>query len=58
MSETCDIHDTTVGGQERTLAEQEPAETYWVMLKISGSIYFVSATDGDRKLAAGKMFLL
>lgn len=48
MSETCDILDKTVGGQEHTLPEQEPTETYWVTLKISSSIYFVSVTDGGR----------
>lgn len=58
MSGTCDILDTTAGGQEHTLPEQEPAETYWVTLKISCSIYFVSVTDGGRRLAAGKLLLL
>lgn len=58
MSGTCDILDTTVGGQEHTLPEQEPAETYWATLKISSSIYLVSVTDGGRRLAAGKQFLL
>lgn len=41
MSGTCDTLDTTVGGQEYTLPGQEAAGTYWVMLKISCSIYFV-----------------
>lgn len=58
MSGTCDILDTTVGGQEHTLPEQEPAETDWVTLKISSSIYFVRVTDGGRRLAAGEQFLL
>lgn len=58
MSGTCDILDPTVRGQEHTLTEQEPTEAYWVTLKISSSIYFVSVTDGGRGLAAGKLFLL
>lgn len=51
MSETCDILGTTVGGQE-------PTEIYWVRLKISSSIYFVSVTDGGCWLAAVEAFLL
>lgn len=58
MSGTCDILDTTVGRQEHTLPAQEPAQTYWVTLKISSSMYFISVTDGGRKRAAGKLFLL
>ena len=58
MSGARDMLDTTLGGQERTLPEQEPAETYWVTLKISSSIYFVSVTDGGRRLAAEILFLL
>lgn len=53
MSGTCDILDTTLGGQEHTLAGQELAGTYWVTLKISSSIYFVSVTDGGRRLENG-----
>lgn len=46
MSGPCDILDTTAG------------ETYWVILKISSSIHFISVADGGRKQAAGKLFLL
>lgn len=53
MSGTCVILDTTVGGQVHTLAGQELAGMYWVTLKISSRIYFVSVTDGGRRLENG-----
>lgn len=57
MSGTCDTLDPTLRGQEHTLAEQEPTEAYWVTLKISTSIYFVSVTDGGRRMKLRETFL-
>lgn len=57
MSGTCDILDPTLRGQEHTLAEQQPTEAYWVTLKISSNIYFLSVTDGDRRIKLRGMFL-
>lgn len=45
MSETCDILDSTA------------RESYWVTLKFSRIIHFISVMDGDRKRSAGRRFL-
>lgn len=45
MSEACDILDSTAG------------ESYWVTLKFSRIIHFISFRDGDQKWSAGKQFV-